>query len=132
MDTVALKKRVLEALTKHKGIVSITCTECNIARSTFYDWKASDTEFAQGVIDANEAAIDYVENKLHELIEKKDTAATLFFLKCRAKTRGYVERQEVAPVDPNGNALLIPAITLQVIYPEGYTAPGEESAPIKP
>ena len=42
-----------------------------------------------------ESAIDYVESKLYERIKANDTASIIFFLKTRAKSRGYQERTEL-------------------------------------
>lgn len=122
------KKQAIELMGKHKGIVKYVCEALHISRSTFYNWRNSDTEFAQACVDAQEDALDHVENKLHELIDGKDTTAILFYMRCKGKGRGFVERTEVTPVDPNGNALMIPSITVEVMYPEGYQAPQGEDA----
>lgn len=108
------KKAVLQALEEAKGIVSAACKAAGIARQTFYEWKNEDSEFAAAVEDIQEVAIDYVESKLFEKIEgvtmlgkgaeiegeppvytipPSDTAI-IFYLKTKAKKRGYVERQE--------------------------------------
>lgn len=103
MDTD--KKRVLEELEKAHGVVSVACHNSGISRSTFYNWKNTDSEFAEGIIEANEAAIDHVESKLFGRVDSNDTTAIIFFLKTRAKERGYVERQEVTGKD--GDPLVI-------------------------
>ncbi len=38
---------------------------------------------------------DYVESKLMELIGQHNPSAIIFYLKCQAKDRGYVEKQEI-------------------------------------
>lgn len=108
------KKQILEALELHNGIISAACKSIQMPRSTFYNWKDTDEEFAKAVEEINEVAIDYVESKLFEKIEgvwigneeseegstkvyktpPSDTAI-IFYLKTKAKKRGYVERSEV-------------------------------------
>lgn len=95
----APKKRILEALVKSRGIVSSACDAAQIPRSTFYLWCKDDPAFKLAVNDVQEVAIDFVEGQLFKLIESSDTAATIFFMKTRAKARGYVERTEFTGAD---------------------------------
>jgi hypothetical protein len=107
------KKKVLEELEKQKGIVSTTCNNTGTPRSTFYLWVANDPEFKEAVEDIQEVAIDYVESKLFEKIDgvyqgretddgeinvyktpPSDTAI-IFYLKTKAKKRGYIEKQQM-------------------------------------
>jgi hypothetical protein len=109
------KKIVLEALERSKGIVTDACKAVLIPRSTFYHWMQNDIEFKQAVDDIQELAIDYVEGKLFEKIEgitmlgkesddpegepivykvPPSDAAIIFFLKTKAKKRGYIEKQD--------------------------------------
>jgi len=106
------KKGMVEALTKSLGIVSTACESVGISRQTHYRWLSEDPEYKQHVDDISEMAIDFVESKLHEKIEgvtmgkvvdgrdviydlAPSDKAIIFFLKTKAKKRGYVERQEV-------------------------------------
>jgi len=93
MDTN--KKVALEKLTKSKGNVSEACKAAGIARSTFYLWKSEDSEFAQSVDEIMEATIDAVEGYLMDQMKSGNPACIIFFLKTRAKHRGYVEKSEV-------------------------------------
>ena len=107
------KKELLEALAKSKGIVSTACESVGLSRTTFYDYVNTDPEFAQAVDDINEKSIDFVESKLFEKIngvtisageaiytQPPSDTAIIFFLKTRAKKRGYVEKSEI---DMRGN-----------------------------
>jgi hypothetical protein len=107
------KKQFLKSLEEAYGIISTACNNQHISRQTFYNWKKDDPEFAEAVEDINQAAIDHVESKLMEKVNgvtigKYDNegelqtyelppsdTAIIFFLKCKAKKRGYVERTEV-------------------------------------
>lgn len=98
------KKALLEALEKCYGNISQACLEAGVSRQTFYNYK-DDPEFAKAIEEVNESAIDHVEGKLFNRIDEKDTTAIIFFLKTRAKKRGYVERQE--HTGPDGESLFI-------------------------
>jgi hypothetical protein len=73
-----------------------------------------DKVYKDAVNDLQDVVLDFAENKLFKLVDKGDVAATLFLLKTKGKKRGYVERTEVSPVDPDGNAVQ-PIININVI-----------------
>lgn len=90
------KKSLLEALEKSLGIVSTACKKVGISRRTYYNWYNNDSVFKAAVDDINEMALDYAESKLHGLIKDSNVAAILFYLKTKGKSRGFIERNEVA------------------------------------
>lgn len=49
--------------------------------------------------DRKERLTDHVESKLHSEIDKGNVTAIIFYLKTKAKDRGYVERQELTGKD---------------------------------
>lgn len=111
-NTNTKKRTVLDMLKRSRGIVSSACESADISRVTFYEWVKTDPEFAAEVEEINESAIDFVESKLYQKIngvecatvtQKGETVvyevppsdtAIIFFLKTKAKKRGYVERTE--------------------------------------
>jgi len=93
------KKAIIEALEKSLGVVTTACKKVGVGRTTFYGWLKDDPEFAQQVNDIQDIAIDFVESKLFKNIEKGKTAEIIFYLKSKAKKRGYVERQEITGAD---------------------------------
>jgi hypothetical protein len=102
------KKKLLEALEVYHGNVTKACRAIGCSTQTFYNYKKKDKNFKAEVERINETTIDYVEDKLFELIDgikiqkgdndiylrPPDKSCIMFFLKCRAKHRGYIERQE--------------------------------------
>ena len=107
-QTVQNKKIFLEALESHKGIITDACKATGIGRTTVYDWKDADPEFKKALEEINETVIDFVESKLFQKIEgvymqdsdnevyktpPSDTAI-IFYLKTKAKKRGYIEKTE--------------------------------------
>lgn len=49
--------------------------------------------------EVDETTLDFVESKLLELLVKGDKTAIIFYLKCKGKHRGYVERSEITGKD---------------------------------
>lgn len=138
MDT---KKAILEALEAKYGIVTDACRSIGLNRSTYYEWLKNDPEFKAAVDEIQETAIDYVEGKLFEkmggvevvsgytddgepktyTLPPSDTAL-IFYLKTKAKKRGYIEKTEVGYTDGQGKDIQ-PAIIFQ---------PAPNCTPIEP
>lgn len=89
------QKQFLELLENNAGNISKTCKASNIGRTTFYDWSKQSEHFKKEYENVMENLIDEVESSLMTNIKKGDTIATIFFLKTRGKSRGYIERQEI-------------------------------------
>jgi hypothetical protein len=96
----------LGELVKAKGIVTKACEALNMPRSTYYLWYNSDEEFKSECDSINDIVLDFAEDKLYGLVDKGDTAATIFLLKTRGKKRGYIEKQEVDVRTPDGVTVL--------------------------
>lgn len=92
-DTI--KKKLLSELETALGIVTMACKNAGISRKTFYEWKKNDPEFEKEVKDVQEITVDFVESQLHKQIQGGSGAATIFYLKTKAKHRGYVEQQDI-------------------------------------
>ena len=91
------KKRIemIEAMRKSLGNITIACRNVGITRLTHYEWLKKYPEYAKEIDDVKEEEIDWVENALRKNIGKGDTTSMIFFLKTRAKHRGYIERSEI-------------------------------------
>ena len=93
--TETRKKAMIQALEKSLGVVTTAARQVGIERTTHYVWMKEDEEYKQAVQSIEDIALDFVETKLHTLIQNEDTAATIFYLKTKGKKRGYIERQEL-------------------------------------
>lgn len=89
------KDAMIESLENSLGIVSVACRKVGISRQTHYRWCQEDESYDRAAKEIIEATIDFVESKLFENIQDKKEASIMFYLKSKAKHRGYVERQEV-------------------------------------
>tara|TARA_R110000796_G_scaffold19885_6_gene59483 strand:- start:482 stop:835 length:354 start_codon:yes stop_codon:yes gene_type:complete len=95
MNTSDSKKKMIEALEKNLGIVSVASSNANIHRSTHYLWYSEDEEYKKQVDEIHNVCLDFAESKLFENIKDNKETSTIFYLKTRGKNRGYVERQEI-------------------------------------
>ena len=93
--TIALKKAMLEALERHLAIITPACKELGISRDTHYRWLKEDKDYKKAVKELETVALDFAESALHQQIKKGNPLSTMFYLKCKAKKRGYIEQQEV-------------------------------------
>lgn len=91
VTTVRNKKLMLEALKKTLGVVTAASDMSGVSSSTHYRYLADDQDYKDEVFEIKERCIDFAETSLLTQIREKNTAATIFFLKTRAKHRGYVE-----------------------------------------
>lgn len=119
-----LKKAMIVAMEKSLGIVTTAAKSAGINRNTHYKWYKKDKKYRAAVDDISERSLDFAESKLHQLIAgivlpetkvfvvqgKKgkeilshqmqkhyppDATATIFYLKCKGKARGYIEKQQL-------------------------------------
>ena len=89
------QKEYLKTLKKCAGLVTHACDKYGIDNQTHYNWIKKYEGFREAIDEIQNGMIDFAESKLYENIKKGDNTSILFFLKCKAKKRGYVERQEL-------------------------------------
>ena len=87
------KKELLRALESSLGVVHPACVAVGVDRTTFYRYYNTDEEFKKSVDDVKELARDYVESKMFKCIKSNNPTMIIFYLKCQAKRRGYVEKE---------------------------------------
>jgi len=75
--------------------VTTACKAAGIARSTHYLWMSNDEEYAEAVRDLDNVALDFAESQLHKQIGDGVPSSTIFYLKTRGKSRGYIEKQQI-------------------------------------
>lgn len=106
-NKIILQKRIiLAAMEKSLGVVTTACKASGIARATFYFWMQEDEDFKKKVKDIADIALDFAESNLFQAIQSKSmgaVTATIFYLKCKGKGRGYIDRTEFS--GPDGNPI---------------------------
>lgn len=120
------KYNLLIALEKNLGNITKACKAVKVARSQFYVYLESDTEFKEKVKEIEEANLDFVESKMYERIKgythketkvfqykgqiitqevtkyyPPDSRLIQFFLETKGAERGYLKKQLNINVDEN-------------------------------
>ena len=89
------KQRLLVAFKKHNCLVTIACKHARTSTTTYYEYLERDEKFAEDIATLKEGVIDFVESSLFKSIQKGEYVPAMFYLKCQAKKRGYIEKQEI-------------------------------------
>ena len=89
------KKAMIEALRKTLGVVTPACDIAGINRITYYRWMEKDAKFREQVRDIDNIALDFAESQLHKQIKNGEVSSTIFYLKTKGKSRGYIEKSEI-------------------------------------
>jgi hypothetical protein len=90
-----LKEVVLQALENHLGIVSPACKDAGISRDTFYRWYKEDEDFKKKVDEIDEVTLDYVESQLFRNIRSGSEKSIFFYMRYKARKRGYTEELNI-------------------------------------
>lgn len=88
----------LVAFEKTLGVVTPAAQMIGVKRSTVYRWREMYPEFDAACKEISETAVDFVESKMFKKIDqggKGSESLMIFYLKCKGKHRGYIEKQEV-------------------------------------
>jgi hypothetical protein len=90
---------LVEALRENDGNLAATARVFGCHRKTVWERVDADPELREMVDDLSETFIDEAENQLFKLIREGQPNAIIFFLKTRARHRGYSERLELVPLN---------------------------------
>lgn len=95
-QNLTLKKAaMLEALEKSLGIVTSAAKSVGIRRETHYAWLNEDAEYKAKVESLCDVALDFAESQLHKQIQNGEVSSTIFYLKTKGRSRGYVEAHQM-------------------------------------
>lgn len=104
------KKKLLEALEKSLGIVTPACKEVGISRNQFYVYYREDEEFKKAVDDINDITLDFVENQLLRKVKEGSERSIMFYMKYKARKRGYTDSIDITTNGENLNKIQIEII----------------------
>ena len=88
------KRSMIDALEKSLGIVSPAARNAKVPRGMHYQWLKEDPIYKEAFEDVMEMQLDFAESALLTNIKNGSSTDTIFYLKCKGKKRGYVEKQE--------------------------------------
>ena len=89
---------MIKAVIDCDGNLTAAAKYLQVARSTIYRRSEKNRKLAKAMDESKESMLDVAEGKLHEAVRAGDAWAICFYLKTQGKRRGYVERQEIQPV----------------------------------
>ena len=92
------KAALVQALTELDGNMAAVGRRFNCHRSAVSKYVRDDPRLSELVSELTESFTDEAEQTLFKLIREGNPAAVIFYLKTRAKDRGYSERFEIMPV----------------------------------
>ncbi len=85
----------LEILKAKAGNISVACEKAGIDRQTHYNWCSANSAVKKAVDDIQESLLDFAESKLMSNIKDGKETSLIFYLKTRAKKRGYSEIEQI-------------------------------------
>lgn len=88
---------IIQALRDSKGIKLRAAQRLGCTRGTIDNYCKRYPEINEAYLDARESTVDMAEDRLFQkAVVEGDTTALIFILKTLGKSRGYIERQEMA------------------------------------
>lgn len=92
-------KQIIDALKRHGGFVTAAAKSLGIGHSALSLRISKNPELQNAREEITESFLDLAENALIKKVQSGDLGAICFYLKCKGKKRGYVERQEIQMED---------------------------------
>ena len=92
------KTALIEALKKHDGNMASCAKEFSCSRALVWSYVDRDRQLRELTDELQETFIDEAESQLYKAIREGNVVATIFFLKTKARHRGYSERLELLPL----------------------------------
>jgi hypothetical protein len=92
-------KQIKEALWNSGGFITHAAQQLHMAYSSISERIRKTPELQKELEVVRESHLDLAESKLIEAVNKGRPWAICFYLKCKGKHRGYIERQEVTGVE---------------------------------
>jgi len=92
-------KQVAEALRKSGGLKAVAAEQLGCVPSTITNYISRHKALGKVEVEAREATLDLAEDRLIQNIREGKEAPIFFYLKCKGKGRGYVERDRGITMD---------------------------------
>ena len=121
-----LQVKFITSYLVNNGNISKACEECNINRSTYYDWMKLEP-FIQAFNDANESFNDVAFEKIREWIDRGDRGMLQFW----AKNRMNQVFQEKQVIEHQGSVSMDLLDSLSNTYDDIQSKRKDEGSPKK-
>jgi hypothetical protein len=89
------KKQILQALEDANGLVTAAARRLGCTRRCIVNYFKRYPDLKVALSDIRDSYVDLAEGSLLEQIKDRNTAATIFLLRCLGKDRGWVEDPKV-------------------------------------
>lgn len=83
------------------GQWTVAAKAANTTITLIRKWMEDDSDFKEKLYDADQKLVDETEQELLKKIRKGDITAICFYLKCKGKERGYIEKEPYQKIDKN-------------------------------
>lgn len=119
------EEHIEQALRVARGFHTKAAKMLGVSLNTFkkyFEYYPNLYDIEKEIIESN---LDYVEDNLLRNIGNGNVIAQIFYLKCKGKNRGFVERQEIS--GPNGSPLTITVVpaTADIVDAQYHAIPVE-------
>ena len=99
------QQRVIDAIQAAKGIKATAAQSLGCSRQTITNYIDRYPAVKDAYEEARDTSLDLAESKLIALVEREEWPAIRFMLVTLGKSRGYVERQEIAQLGGDLDAI---------------------------
>jgi len=77
------------------GTIASACKAAQMTTTTYYEWRRTDADFAAKCDDILDIVVDTIINTAYSMIvDDRNPAMTIFWLKTKARHRGFTEVRE--------------------------------------
>lgn len=97
--TTVTDDQIIDALQRNAGLVAPAAQALKIHRNTIHNRIKKSARVRKAKEEIREDCLDLAEGTILKLINEGNVTATIFFLKCQGKDRGWVERPDSAGKD---------------------------------
>ncbi len=87
-------RKIMTAVTESKGLLTLAAKKAGIGYRTLCKYAELCPTIRQAINESRESITDMAEGKLYQAINAGNMTAIIFYLKTKAKDRGYIERSE--------------------------------------
>ena len=101
------ESQIIEALKANAGFITGAAKMLNVTYHAIYDRIQRSEYLKNNYQEIQESHLDLAESKLLQNIKGGNLGAICFFLKCRGKSRGYIETSKHELSGPDGGPITV-------------------------
>ena len=117
---------IRDALDKTGGFLTLAAQRIGCSVRTIQRRVSAKADLQKALVEISDKKLDIAESSLMRAVQNGEAWAVCFYLKCKGKGRGYIERQEVAVAD-SGKDLEIAETDLDKIINESQVGENGKS-----